>query len=139
MTRVLVDTGPLVAYQQANEQHHAWTVQTFSVLQPPFHTCEPVLAEAAFLIARNGGDADDLLELVERGLVQVSFSLADELPRVRQLIRRYRNLPMSLADACLVRMSERFSDCVVVTLDNHFRVYRRHGRKTIPSLIPPEK
>lgn len=139
MSRVLMDTGPLVAYLQANEQYHDWTVKTFSALRPPFHTCEPVLTEAAFLIESHGGDADDLLDLVERSLIQLSFELADDLPRVRQLMRRYRDLPMSLADACLVRMSERYTDCLVVTLDNDFRIYRRHDRKNIPTLMPSEK
>lgn len=139
MKRVIVDTGPLIAYLEENELHHDWTVETLSTVRPPLHTCEPVLTEAAFLITRYGGDPDDLLDLVERGLIQLSFELADDLPRVRQLMRRYRNLPMSLADACLVRMSERFTDCLVVTLDTHFRIYRRHDRKTIPTLMPPQK
>jgi predicted nucleic acid-binding protein len=139
MKRAIVDTGPLVAYLNEREQHHDWTVETFSTVRPPLDTCEAVLAEATFLIGRHGGDPDDMLDLVERGLVRLSFELADELPRVRQLLRRYRDLPMSLADACLVRMSERFTDCVVVSLDNHFRIYRRHDRKTIPTLMPPNR
>jgi len=136
MSRIIVDTGPLVAYLHADEQHHAWTVERFSTLPPPFFTCEAVLAEACFLIARYGGNPDDLLDLVERGLIQVSFSLSDEILRIRELTRKYKSLPMSLADACLVRMTELCTDSVVVTLDGHFRIYRRHGRKVIPVFFP---
>lgn len=136
MNRIIVDTGPLVAYLQADEQYHEWTVERFSTLPPPFFTCEAVLAEACFLIARSGGNPDDLLDLVERGLIQVSFHLSDEILRIRELLRKYENLPMSFAEACLVRMTELCTDCVVVTLDGHFRIYRRHGRKVIAALLP---
>jgi predicted nucleic acid-binding protein len=136
MNRILVDTGPLVAYLQDDEQHHAWTVERFSTLRPPFFTCEAVLAEACFLIARGGGNPDVLFELVERGLIRVSFQLDNETPRIRELMRKYKDLPMSLADACLIRMTEQTTDCLVVTLDGHFRFYRRHGRKVVPVLLP---
>lgn len=137
MNRVIVDTGPLVAYLQTDEQHHEWTVERFSTLPPPFFTCEAVLAEACFLIVRGGGGSpDDLLDLVERGLIRVTFQLPDEILRIRQLMRKYKNLPMSLADACLVRMTEQATDCLVVSLDAHFRIYRRHDRTVIPVLLP---
>ena len=136
MNRIIVDTGPLVAYLQRDERHHEWTVERFSTLRPPFLTCEAVLAEACFLIRRGGGNPDDLLDLVERGLIRVSFQFSDQAHRVRELMRKYKDLPMSFADACLVRMSEQSTDCVVVTLDGDFRIYRRHGRKVIPVLLP---
>jgi len=136
MNRVIVDTGPLVAYLLSDEQHHAWTVERFSTLPPPFLTCEAVLSEACFVLARGGGDPDALWELVERGLIQVSFRLTDEIADIRQLMRKYLDVPMSFADACLVRMTEQLTDCVVVTLDSHFRIYRRHGRKVIPVFLP---
>jgi uncharacterized protein len=136
VNRILADTGPLVAYVQENERHSAWTREVFDRLEAPFQTCEPVLTEACFLIGRGGGDPDDLLELVERGLIQMRFELHEELPRIRALMKRYHDLPMSLADACLVRMSERVPNCRVVTFDRHFRVYRRHDRRPIPVLMP---
>lgn len=137
MTTVIVDTGPLVAYVQANEQHSRWVRETFDRLEPPFHTCEPVLTEACCLIERGGGEADDLLDLVGRGLIVIEFTVVEELPRLRAMMHRYRNLPMSLADACLVRLTERAPACQLVTLDGHFRIYRRHDRRAIPVLMPP--
>ena len=134
-----MDTGPLVAYVQENEIHSPWTVKAFDRLESPFLTCEPVLTEACFLIERAGGDPDDLMDLAERGLIQVSFDLVKEFSRVRALMRRYRNLPMSLADACLVRMTEAASACIVITFDSHFQIYRRHDRRPIPVLMPPER
>jgi hypothetical protein len=90
---------------QENEEHSAWAKEMFDRLPPPFFTCEPVLTKACFRIERGGGDPDDLLDLVGRGLLRIEFALAREMPRLRALMKRYRNLPMSLADACLVRMT----------------------------------
>ncbi|PYN91643.1 MAG: hypothetical protein DMD91_33840 [Candidatus Rokuibacteriota bacterium] len=65
-----------------------------------------------------------------------AFDLADELDRVLDLVRKYANVPMSLADACLVRMSEMLSDPVILTTDADFRIYRRHGRQVVPCMTP---
>ena len=69
MSQILADTGPLVAYLQANEAHSTWTREAFDRLEAPFLTCEPVLTEACFLISRAGGNPEDLLDLMERGLI----------------------------------------------------------------------
>jgi uncharacterized protein len=116
VSQILADTGSLVAYLQENEEHSEWTREAFDRLEAPFLTCEPVVTEACFLIERAGGNPDDLLDLIARGLIQVSFQLTEEMTRVRALIKRYRNLPMSLADACLVRMTEQAMACRVVTI-----------------------
>ena len=136
MTRVLVDTGPLVAYLNQNDRHHAWAVKCWSSLHDPMWTCEPVLTEAVFLMQSNGGSAEPVLRLVERGIVKVEFDCADEWPDVCRLIRKYRNRPMSLADASLVRMAELTDQSQVFTTDRDFLVYRRRGRHVIPLLAP---
>ena len=99
-------------------------------------TCEPVLTEAAFLLKRDGREADPLFALLERGVIRVALDIQKELADLRALMHRYRNRPMSLADACLVRLSELCSDGEVFTLDSDFRIYRRHGNKVIPVLMP---
>lgn len=133
---VLVDTGPLVAYLVKEDAHHAWVCEQFARLKPPLLTCEVVLAEAAYLAAQARGDSTRLLELVHRGILQVGFSLEDEALAVRQLMRRYADLPMSLADACLVRMTETRPQVMVFTLDGHFKIYRRNQRQVIPLVFP---
>ena len=88
-------------------------------------------------MARNGGDPDEILELIERGLVRIPFRLTDEVRRVRQLRCKYRDLPMSLADACVVRLVELTEGSRVLTFDTHFRAYRQFDRTVIPVLMPP--
>ena len=133
---VLVDTGPLVSFLASGLRHHSWTVEQWKRLSPPLLTCEPVLTEAAFLLKREGRQADALFELMERGALRVALAVQAEQADLRALMHRYRNLPMSLADACLVRLSEMHPSAEVFTLDSDFRIYRRHGNKVIPLLTP---
>jgi uncharacterized protein len=102
-------------------------------------TCEAVLSEACFLARRTHGGVYAVLGLVDRGVVELGLGLKEHFGAVAALMRRYSNGPMSLADACLVRLSELVPDCVVFTLDGDFRIYRRHGRQKIPLVIPPER
>jgi predicted nucleic acid-binding protein len=134
---VLLDTGPLVASLYSRDQHHLWVKQITATLLPPFLTCEPVLTEACFLMQRLIGDNDAVLELVADNLIQVAFSLNNEVAAVKSLMTRYSDIPMSLADACLVRMSELYPDCILLTTDSDFTIYRRSRRKIIPTLMPP--
>jgi predicted nucleic acid-binding protein len=129
LSTVLLDTGPLVAYLNAADRHHAWAAATLNRLPAPLLTCEAVIAEACHLLRPQGAL---VLELLERKAVRAAFDLGAETPAVRRLMQRYANVPMSLADACLVRLSELHADCRLVTLDSDFQIYRRLGRRTIP-------
>jgi uncharacterized protein len=136
MKRVIVDTGPIVALLNAGDKHHTWTRTVLDDVEAPMVTCEAVLSEACFLLHRINGGQDAVLELVARGIVTVTFSLAAELTTVRKLMDRYSSVPMSLADACLVRMSELEPRATVVALDSDFKIYRRNRRQAIPVLLP---
>jgi uncharacterized protein len=132
----LLDTGPLVSFLASGLRHHTWAVEQWKLLRPPLLTCEPVLTEATFLLKREGHEADALFALLERGVIRIALAVQEEHADLRALMRRYRNRPMSLADACLVRLSETHPDGHVFTLDSDFRIYRRHGKKVIPVLMP---
>lgn len=136
MTLCILDTGPLVAFVNARDGHHGWAKAALGAVRPPLYTCEAVLSEASFLLQRGGIDATIPVEMLRRGLLDASFSLPDQTTRVTELMGRYSDQPMSLADACLVRMSELHSDCMVLTLDSDFSIYRRHGRRRIPVRMP---
>ena len=135
---VLLDTGPLVTFLAAGLKHHDWVCAQWKRLQPPLFTCEPVLTEAAFLLKREGCETDPLFALLERGILRIGLEIEDQLPDLRAFMRRYRDRPMSLADACLVRLAELHPGAVIFTLDADFRIYRRHGNKVIPVLMPEE-
>lgn len=136
MTTLLLDTGPWVALHCRSDRYHGWAKAQFGQHPGPFLTCEAVVAETCFLLARAGFEPARALELVARGVVRVAMALGEELGAVKTLFERYDNVPASLADACLVRMSELYEPCRVLTLDSDFHVYRRHGRKVIPLIRP---
>lgn len=134
---VVVDTGPIVASLDADEANHAWAVNRLEELRSPLLTCEAVLTEASYLVARAGARPSVVVDLVTRGMLAVVNVLEQESDAVGRLMRRYANVPMSLADACLVRIAERTANATVLTLDSDFRIYRQKGRRLIP-LITPE-
>jgi predicted nucleic acid-binding protein len=131
---VVVDTGPIVALLDADDRQHAWVKAQFARLRPPLITCEAVLTESCFLIAREGGDASAVIELVERRVLSVAQLFDADAASIARLMRRYENVPMSLADACLVRLIERTSQATLFTLDSDFEIYRQKGRRLIPLL-----
>ena len=136
--RIIVDTGPLVAFLNKNDKYHDWTVPKFSKLSPPFYTCEAVLSEACFLLGQYELGANNILSLLERQLLMLPLKIVDEISALKKLINSYKNLPMSLADACLVRMSEQITDSIIFTLDSDFRIYRKNKRNIIPTIMPKE-
>ena len=136
MTRVVVDTGPLVALLNRRDRHHAWVRQVLDTVEPPIFTCEAVVSEACFLLGRLAGGQDALFELLANRVVTIDFRLHTEIEAVRGLMRKFATVPMSLADACLVRMSELDVQTTILTLDGDFRVYRRNRRHVIPTIMP---
>jgi uncharacterized protein len=132
MAKVIVDAGPLVAYFKRDEEDHEWVRQVFDELTDPLITCDAALSEAFFLLQHTDNRGEELVKLLERGLVLPAFDLAAEVLEIGRLLRKYATLPMSLADACLVRMAELEKDAVVFTLDSDFRIYRKNRRQSIP-------
>jgi predicted nucleic acid-binding protein len=133
---IAIDTGPLVALLNSRDQFHGWARDTWSELVPPLVTCEAVLTEASYLVRNSPGGQRAVLELIERGAIRVSFRLEHEAAAVRTLVTRFASVPMSLADACLVRMAELDPKLSVMTLDSDFRVYRKNARQLVPLLMP---
>lgn len=136
MTAAIVDTGPLVAFFDRAERHHRWVTERIDELDAPLLVCEPVLAEAMFLLARYGKAQDAMLALVENGALNVAFRVEEHIGELRKLLQKYRNVPMSLADACIVRMSEINDRHFVLTLDSDFSIYRKHGRASLALIHP---
>jgi predicted nucleic acid-binding protein len=136
VTRLLLDTGPLVALLSAHDARHAWAQETIGRVTSSLATCEPVITEACFLLRHTRRGVDGVLSLVSQGILAPTFRLAAETESIRKLMTKYASVPMSLADACLVRMTELDARATVVTFDGDFRVYRRNVRQAVPVLMP---
>ena len=131
---VLADAGFVVALLSSRDNHHEWAVAQASEFPPPWSTCEAVMSEAFHLLGGRG--AANLGALLRRRALLVTFELAENVEPVVRLVEKYADVPMSLADACLVRMTETFADPIVLTTDEDFRVYRRHSRQVVPCVAP---
>jgi predicted nucleic acid-binding protein len=136
MRAAIVDTGPLVAFLDRSERRHRWVAERVDELDGPLLLCEPVLAEAMYLLARHRHGQDALLGLVENGALRIAFRIDEHVPALRKLQRKYRDTPMSLADACIVRMAELHEKHAVLTLDADFSVYRKNGNMPLPLIYP---
>lgn len=135
-TRVIVDAGPLVALLSRTDTHHAWVMRQLRGIAPPMITCEAVLAEAAYLTRAVAGARAALIEMLGEEFLVIGMALADHHSSILKMVRRYADMPMSLADACLVRLAELHPQSQVLTLDSDFSVYRKNGRQVINVLTP---
>ena len=133
----IVDAGPLVAFLDRSERRHAWTVGQIRELEAPLLTCEPVLAEAMFLLSGLTRAQESLFDMLAKGALRIAFQVGEHLEPLRALHRKYRDRPISLADACVVRMAELFDRHQVFTLDSDFSVYRKNGRQALDLISPP--
>ena len=137
MPAVLVDTGPLVALLDRSDPYHLSCQESLSSLDDSLVTVWPVVTEAIYMLRAYWRAQDALWEMIQSGAVQILSLDLDDIPRIRELMRKYRDLPMDLADAGLVRVAERERLRRIFTLDRRdFQVYRpsRIGRFTI---LPP--
>ena len=133
---VLLDTGPLVAFLNRRDEYHEWATTQWDQIAPPMLTCEAVISEACFLLSRMHSGSESVMDLLQRKIVVPSFRLEDQIRPVQKLLKKYRSVPISLADACLIRMSELYPENCVLTLDSDFSLYRRDGRQVIPVTMP---
>jgi uncharacterized protein len=134
--RVLLDTGALVAFLQPQDRFHNWVVKELETILRPLLTCEAVLSEACFLLRNIHNGQDIVMALIERGHIEVPFRIQEEFEAIRLLMNLYQSVPMSFADACLVRMSEKYSESIILTSDSDFYIYRKNRNEIIPVIIP---
>ena len=123
--QVLLDTGPLVAFLKPQDQFYPWVTAALATIEPPLLTCEAIITEACFLLRNTYAGEEAVMSLLADRYIQIPFCLEAEASAIKELITRYRSVPMSLADACLVRMTEQYDRSAVLTLDGDFQIYRK--------------
>lgn len=136
MSPIILDTGPLVAYLKRQDQFHDWSMKVLSQVGLPLLTCEAVIVETCFLLRTTHDGPKQIMALLETQAVQIPLQLSPEAASIRSLMQRYQSVPMSLADACLVRMAELYPASTVLTLDSDFLIYRKNKAQMIPTLMP---
>jgi predicted nucleic acid-binding protein len=132
----IVDTGPIVALINPRDQHHQWARTAIRQINEPMLTCDAVLSEAFFLVSGVPNGIRRFTEMLASGAIQSDFATAANVRELASLIQTYQSLPISFADACLVRLAELHDGATILTADSHFHVYRKNGSNPLSLMIP---
>jgi len=135
MKPVLLDSGVIVALLDRSERYHEQCVRVLEELQQPLATCEAVLSESCFLLKKFPRASDRIMANVEEGIFQIPFQLTRSTASVHEILRKYRDLPVSFADACLVQMADELDTGDILTLDSDFHIYRWSRNRSFQFLI----
>jgi predicted nucleic acid-binding protein len=129
---IVVDASFLVALLLVRDTNHGWARRQVLQYPPPWKTCEAAISETFHML----GLRNEFAALLQRAALTPAFHFEEATEPVLRLMQKYADVPMSFADACLVRMTEVLPDPVLLTTDRDFRVYRRHSRQMVPCLMP---
>lgn len=135
MNATLLDTGVIVALLDRDERRHLQCVEVVSDIVGPLATCEAVIAEACYLLRRTHGAPEAVIRNVANGVFQTPVRLVDQTASIEKLLKKYRNVPMDLADACLVDLADHIDTGQILTLDSDFEVYRWRSRRKFNLLV----
>lgn len=135
MTAILLDTGVIVALLDQSEHHHLRCVEVVSDVAGPLVTCEAVIAEACYLLRHTHGAPEAIIKNVVNGVFQIPVRLVDRAASIEQLLKNYRDVPMDLADACLVDLADQVDTAQILTLDSDFEIYRWRSRRKFELLV----
>jgi predicted nucleic acid-binding protein len=109
-SEIIIDTSPLVAFIDKSDNFHQWTVETWKKLHPPLFTCEAVIAESCFLLQNVHGGESSILSLLEAKVIKIPFNLSEEVAAIKQLMKQYQSVPMSLSDCTINPLHSQKSD-----------------------------
>ncbi len=135
MNATLLDTGVIVALLDRDERRHLQCVEVVSDIVGPLATCEAVIAESCYLLRRTHGAPEAVIRNVANGVFQTPVRLVDQTASIEKLLKKYRNVPMDLADACLVDLADQIDTGQILTLDNDFEIYRWRSRRKFQLLV----
>ncbi len=134
--QIIIDTGPLVAFLNKRDYYHSWADYQLGFVSNQLVTCEAVITETCFLLRNIPKGQETVFELLKRGLIKIDFDIENEVEAITKLMRKYKDVPISLADACLIKMSEQIKNSIIFTLDSDFKLYRKNRVNVIPTIMP---
>ena len=135
MKPALLDTGVIVALLDRSENFHQACSEAVRTLEAALVTCEAVIAESCYLLRNLSGAPEAVIENVVAGIFQVPFQLSRDTAGVKQVLRKYRDRKIDLADACLIRLAGEFETAGILTLDKDFQIYRWGRNKPFRLLL----
>jgi predicted nucleic acid-binding protein len=136
MKPVLLDTGVIVALLDRSERAHARCRKAIEDLEQPLATCEAVISESCRLLQQMPGAPERVLANVEQGIFQIPFQLTHTATSIQTTMRKYRDVPIDFADACLIHMADQLETPDILTLDSGFLLYRWRKTRSFNLLVP---
>ena len=135
MKPALLDTGVIVGLLDRSERFHQSCADTVQRLEAPLVTCEAVIAESCYLLRSLPGASEAVIENVVAGIFQLPFQLSREAVGVKQVLRKFWDRKIDLADACLICLANEFETADILTLDKDFEIYRWGKNKPFRILL----
>ncbi|HFE66868.1 MAG TPA: PIN domain-containing protein [Chloroflexi bacterium] len=135
MRKILIDSGPLIALFDRDDKYHAASAQFIKANRAELVTTLASLTDTLHLLDFNWNAQMDFLDWVSAGAVTLEPITAVDLPRIRELMNKYADLPMDFADACLVFLGEKLNISEIATIDRDFDVYRLPGKRPFTTYI----
>jgi len=134
MKPVLLDTGFIVALLDRSESFHKTCARAVREVQASLVTCEAVITESCYLLRNLSGASEAVIENIAAGIFLIPFQLSRDTPGVKQILRKYKDRKIDLADACLIRLADQFGTGDILTLDQDFAIYRWGKNKSFRML-----
>lgn len=135
MKPVLLDTGVIVALLDRSEAMHRPCAQAVRETESLLITCEAVITESCYLLRNLPGAVEAVIDNVAAGIFQIPLQLSREAVGIKQILRKYQDRRVDLADACLIRLAEELGTADILTLDQDFAIYR-WGRNKAFRMLP---
>jgi len=135
MNKILIDSGPLIALFDSSDKYHQKTIEFIQSNQALLITTIASITETLHLLDFNRNAQLDFIEWVSRGGVEIVNVLNSDFQRIKELTKKYRDLPMDFADSCLVLLAEKMGINEVATIDRDFSIYRIKGKKAFKTIL----
>ncbi len=135
MRPILVDTGFIVARLDKSDKYYEECLCVLDGIDDPLITCEAVIGESSHLLRHLYGAKESVVENVQHGIFQIPYVLSERAAEVAKLLKKYADVPMDLADACLVDLATQTGSGRILTLDSDFKIYRWGRNRAFELLI----
>ena len=133
---VLVDSSFLIALYDQSDFYHTRCLRAYESFDRPLVTCEAVVTECVYMLRYVSGAAEALLASIEGGALEIGFRLSEAAGSINSIMKKYRDTPADIADACLIAMADELDTGDILTLDSDFTHYRWRKTRPFRMLIP---
>jgi len=135
MKNTLIDAGPIIALFNKNDKYHKKILNFLNEYNGILTTSWPVITEVSHMLAYNVETQIDLMKWINRGGIKIEQIEIEDIQRIIELSEKYSDIPMDLADASLVVLSERLKIKEIITIDTDYYIYRTIKKEYIKNIF----